>query len=68
MDGCTDGTYQQTKQKFFSCPYGKGLYYPLETLQPDERLAPVVAADGNRKKLPFYFPILNCSFCSSEEG
>jgi hypothetical protein len=37
MEGCSDGTYPNTKLKYFSCSYGRGLYYPLENLQPDER-------------------------------
>ena len=60
MEGCSDGTYQQTKQKFFSCPYGKGLYYPFENLQPDERYAVDVSTDGNREKFfSLYFLPLN---------
>ena len=39
MEGCTDGTFPGTGQKFFHCPPGKGLYYPLRNLQPDERYA-----------------------------
>ena len=49
MEGCTDGTYQATGQKFFNCPYGMGLYYPLENLVPDQRWAPEVPVDLNRK-------------------
>ena len=39
MEGCTDGTLPYTGQKFFSCPAGMGLYYPMKNLQPDERCA-----------------------------
>ena len=49
MDGCSDGTFPHTGQKFFNCPPGKGLYYPLKNVQPDERYAPEVATDGNRE-------------------
>ena len=52
MDGCKDGTFPATGQKFFSCLYGRGLYYPLYNLQPDQRYAPEVATDGNREKHP----------------
>jgi len=37
MEGCTDGTSQMTGQKFFDCPDGRGLYFPLAHLRPDER-------------------------------
>jgi hypothetical protein len=36
MEGGTDGTLASTGQKFFSCQPGKGLYYPLDNLQPDK--------------------------------
>ena len=49
MEGCGDGTYPGTGQKYFNCPYGRGLYYPLKSLQPDERYAAEVATDGNRE-------------------
>ena len=49
MEGCTDGTFPGTGQKFFSCPPGKALYYPLRNLKPDKRYAPEVATDGNRE-------------------
>ena len=50
MEGCSDGTFQQTGQKFFDCPIGRGLYYPLRNLKPDARYAPEHAEDGNHKK------------------
>lgn len=50
MDGCTDGTFHGTGQKFFDCPSGRGLYYPLKNLRPDARYATEVAVDGNRKR------------------
>ncbi len=37
MDGCTDGTFKATGEKYFTCTYGKGLYFPLASLRPDER-------------------------------
>ena len=37
MNGCTDGTFPTTGEKHFTCAYGKGLYFPLATLRPDER-------------------------------
>ena len=40
MDGCTDGTYEATGQKFFNCPRNMGIYYPLRDLRPDQRWAP----------------------------
>ena len=49
MDGCTDGTFEPTSKKFFNCPERKGIYYPLESLKPDERYATEIAVDGNRK-------------------
>ena len=49
MDGWTDGVFQATGQKFFNCPYGRGLYYFLRNLKPDQRYATEVATDGNRK-------------------
>ncbi len=49
LEGCTDGTFHSTGQKFFNCPIGKGLYYPLGKLKPDARYAPEVAVDGNRE-------------------
>ena len=36
MEDCSDGTFKATGQRFFSCPHGKGIYYPLDNLQPDE--------------------------------
>ncbi len=37
MAGCTDGTFIATGEKHFTCAHGKGLYFPLATLRPDER-------------------------------
>ena len=37
MEGCTDGTFVATGQKFFNCSQGRGIYYPLVNLQPDVR-------------------------------
>ena len=37
MEGCTDGTFQSTGQKFFDCRPGHGLYFPLANLRPDQR-------------------------------
>lgn len=39
MEGCGDGTFQATGQKFFKCLPGRGLYYPLKNLIPDPRYA-----------------------------
>ena len=54
MEGCTDGTFQMTGHKFFDCQYGRGLYFPLASLKPDERFTdpgtvPGAAAVPNRK-------------------
>ena len=49
MDGCTDGTFEPTGKKFFNCPERKGIYYPLESLKPDERDTTKMALDRNRK-------------------
>ena len=35
MEGCTDGTIHG--QKYFDCQDGRGLYFPLASLRPDER-------------------------------
>ena len=51
MEGCTDGTWQRGNVKYFDCPDGRGLYYPLEYLQPDERYSAGIAVDGNRECL-----------------
>ena len=59
MEGCNDGTFQGTRQKFFNCPHGTGLYYPLKNLRPDHRWAPQV---GNRK---FYFFPVTYNYCTS---
>ncbi len=37
MDGCTDGTFTTTGEKHFTCAHGKGLYFPLASLRPDDR-------------------------------
>ncbi|XP_064393270.1 uncharacterized protein LOC135340804 isoform X2 [Halichondria panicea] len=37
MDGCTDGTFKTTGEKYFTCTFGHGLYFPLASLCPDER-------------------------------
>ena len=34
MDGCTDGTFTRTGQKFFNCPKGRGFYCHLKNLIP----------------------------------
>lgn len=54
MEGCTDGTFQMTGEKFFDCPDGRGLYFPLAHLRPDERFTdpgttPGAAVVANRK-------------------
>ncbi len=43
MDGCTDGTWQHTGLKFFNCPDGMGIYYPLGYLRSDERYSDKVS-------------------------
>ena len=58
MEGCTDGTFHG--QKYFDCQYGRGLYFPLASLRPDERFTvpgtvPGAAVVPNRK----------CSLCVS---
>ena len=58
MEGCTDGTFHG--QKYFDCQDGRGLYFPLASLRPDERFTdpgtvPGAAAVPNRK----------CSLCVS---
>ena len=37
MDGCNDGTFKSTEEKYFTCTFGHGLYFPLDSLRPDER-------------------------------
>ncbi len=37
MNGCTDGTFKATGEKYFTCAFGHGLYFPLASLRPDER-------------------------------
>ena len=71
MEGCTDGTFQMTGHKFFDCQYGRGLYFPLTSLKPDERFTdpgtvPGAAAVPNRKcslcvSLKFLVPYYSCS-------
>ena len=55
MEGCTDGLLVSTKQRFFSCDPGRGLYYPLVNLQPDVRFMDPGAIIGgdleNRKSI-----------------
>ena len=47
MEGCTDGTFVSTGQKFFNCPQGRGMYYPLVNLNPDARfMDPGVGMDN----------------------
>ena len=47
MEGCTDGTFISTGQKFFNCLQGHGIYYPLVNLQPDARF---MDCQENRKQ------------------
>ena len=55
MDGCTDGSWKNEKDgrvyHFFKCPGGKGLYYPLNSLQLDARYTLAKTSSGNRKLL-----------------
>ena len=51
MEGATNGTWQQSGQKFFNCPDGMGIYYPLGSLRSDERYSDKVSMDGNRKRI-----------------
>ncbi len=40
MDGCSDGSWKGPDQqscRLFTCDDGKGLYYPLNRLQHDQR-------------------------------
>ena len=57
MQGCTDGTFYSTGQKFFDCPSGRGLFYPLKNLRLDARYAPEMAMDGNREKYDPVIPV-----------
>ena len=41
LDGCTDGTFKATGEKFFNCAPGHGLYFPLASLTPDKRFGDV---------------------------
>ena len=50
MDGCTDGTFEPNGRKFFNCPERKGIYYPFESLKPDERYAPEEKAESPSDK------------------
>ena len=47
LEGCSDGTLKSTGEKFFSCPPGRGLYFPLTSLTPDPRFADVPAQTGH---------------------
>ena len=52
MEGCADGTFQMTGQKYFDCPDGRGLFFPLVHLKPDERFTDpgaTPAVPANRK-------------------
>ena len=51
MNGCTDGTFKTTGEKYFTCTFGRGLYFPLASLRPDERfgLQAGVTSLGNRE-------------------
>ena len=57
MEGCTDGTLISTGQKFFNCPQGHGIYYPLVNLYPDARFMdhghPGITTDDSCKCLQY---------------
>ena len=51
MDGCTDGRWTAQDDhvhQFFKCPYGKGLFYPLNRLQLDSRYSSHSTLNKNR--------------------
>ncbi|XP_064393273.1 ubiquitin carboxyl-terminal hydrolase CYLD-like isoform X2 [Halichondria panicea] len=56
MDGCTDGTFTTTGEKYFTCTFGHGLYFPLANLRPDERFGlqagHAASSVGNPIKVP----------------
>ena len=54
MDGCTDGTFHETR--YFTCPYGRAIFCPYYSLSPDHRIdtgvnTPGAATAMNRKKM-----------------
>ena len=61
MEGCTDGTFQMTGQKYFDCQDGRGLYFPLKWLRPDNRTVSVDADGPNRK----YLHVILCGSTSA---
>ena len=36
-EGCGDGTCQQDGLRYFECSPGRGMYYLLQNLKPDDR-------------------------------
>ena len=77
MEGCTDGTFHG--QKYFDCQDGRGLYFPLVSLRPDERFTdpgtvPGAAAVPNRKcftsiyNTVLDFSVVNCLFLPSSSS
>ena len=47
MEGCGDGTWNGVR--YFSCRQGHGFFCPVSSLAPDQRFAPTIVADANRK-------------------
>ena len=60
MEGCTDGTFQMTGQKYFDCQDGRGLYYPLTWLRPIERFIKLetVPVDADVPNCKYFYVIL----------
>ena len=58
MDGCADGTWQE--RRYFTCPYGRGIFLPYNSLRPDQRFStsgttPGTALAENRQFLLIYY-------------
>lgn len=51
MEGCGDGTFQATGERFFNCPYGRGLYYPFRNLRPYQKHSPKVAVNEEVRQI-----------------
>ncbi len=52
MEGCGDGSWTDADgniHQFFKCPHGKGLFYPVHSLQPDSKFSSQQSRYTNRK-------------------
>ena len=46
IEGGSDGTVPQTGEKHFHCPPGRGMYFPVMNLKPDQRFTPPGTTPG----------------------